>query len=84
MCMSRTDLHRKIKYYTGLSTTAYIRQIRLEYAAALLLKKPSWCIEHIAYEVGFNEVSYFTRRFREVFGVCPTKYRYCGGKLEHM
>lgn len=84
MCMSRTDLHRKIKDATGLSTTAYVRQMRLECAAKLLLTCPECSIEQIAQKTGFNDSSYFTRRFKEVFGVCPSAYRQCYGNLEHM
>ncbi len=84
MFMSRTDLHRKIKDTTGLSTTAYVRQMRLERAAKLLLTCPECSIEQIARKTGFNDSSYFTRRFKEVFGVCPATYRRCHGNLEHM
>lgn len=73
--MSRTDLHRKIKLYAGMSITAYIRKIRLEKASYLLLDKPEICVSCIMHDTGFNHPSYFTKRFKEMFGMCPNSYR---------
>lgn len=84
MCMSRTNLHRKIKEATGLSTTAYVRRARLECATKLLLIYPECSVEQIAQMAGFNDSSYFNRRFKEVFGVCPSTYRRHYNILEHM
>jgi AraC-like DNA-binding protein len=81
--MSRSDLHRKLKAATGMSATAYIRYLRLRKAAHLLLEQPEACILGIALEVGFNDHSYFTKRFREVFGVCPADFRTAQQILEH-
>lgn len=78
--MSRTDLHRKLGGSVGMSTTAYIRRKRLEKAAELLKEQPDWSIYQVALEVGFDNQSYFTRRFKEVFGRCPGAWR---GDLEH-
>lgn len=82
--MSRSSLHRKLKAATGMSATAYIRYLRLHKAAQLLLEQPEACILGIALEVGFNNHSYFTKRFREVFGVCPGEYRERSGDLGHL
>jgi AraC-like DNA-binding protein len=73
--MSRTDLHRKITLYAGMSITAYIRKVRLEKASYLLLDKPETCVSCIMLDTGFNHPSYFTKRFKEMFGVCPNSYR---------
>ncbi|NUN99688.1 MAG: helix-turn-helix transcriptional regulator [Saprospiraceae bacterium] len=75
VCMSRSDLHRKLKKTTGMSATAYIRYLRLQKAAAFLLERPNWSVFDVAFEVGFNDHSYFTKRFREVYGVCPGDFR---------
>ncbi len=82
--MSRSDLHRKLKLATGMSATEYIRYLRVHRAAQLLLEQPDVCIVGIALEVGFNNHSYFTKRFREVFGVCPKEYRERKGDLGHL
>lgn len=73
--MSRTNLHRKLTERTGLSASAYVRHIRVQYAKDLLLLHPDWCVCHVAYEVGFNTPSYFTRVFKEIYGVGPGAFR---------
>ena len=73
--MSRTDLHRKLDIAVGMSATEYIRYIRLNKAAQLLVLEREWSVYQICMEVGFNDQSYFTRRFRELFGVCPLTFR---------
>ena len=71
--MSRTQLHRKLKALTGQSATEFIRSIRL-YRAADLLKQQAGSVAEIAYMVGFNSQAYFTRCFREQFGMSPKAY----------
>jgi AraC-like DNA-binding protein len=73
--MSRTDLHRKLGRTVGMSTTKYVRQIRLRRAAELLTKHPEWCVYEVALEVGFNNQSYFTKKFKQAFGCCPGEWR---------
>lgn len=82
LAMSRTNLHLKIVRLCGMSTTGYIRHIRLHKAATLLLEKREWSVYQVAQEVGFNSQSYFTKRFHEKFGVCPLMWR--EQKLEHL
>ncbi len=83
VAMSRSDLHRKLDRTVGMSATAYLRYVRLQQAAKLLLHQPTWGIYKVALEVGFSSQSYFTRRFREVFGCCPAKWRERSVNLEH-
>jgi AraC-like DNA-binding protein len=73
--MSRTDLHRKITLYAGMSITAYIRKMRLEKASCLLRDRPEICVSSIMRDTGFSHHSYFTKRFKEMFGMCPDSYR---------
>ena len=73
--MSRTDLHRKMVGKVGMSTTEYIRHVRIQHAALLLVNQPDWPLSHIAYEVGFTSQSYFTRTFIDMFRMCPSVYR---------
>ncbi|MEO1259683.1 MAG: helix-turn-helix domain-containing protein [Bacteroidota bacterium] len=82
--MSRSDLHRKLTKATGLSATAYIRLVRLRRAADLLWQHPEWGIYQVALEVGFGNQSYFSRRFKEVFGVSPVDWRASQRDMEHM
>ena len=71
--MSRMHLSRKLKIITGLTPGTLIRNIRLEKAAELLLKK-SGNITEIANSVGISNPSNFTKSFRNYFGVSPKGY----------
>lgn len=71
--ISRMQLHRKLKSLFGVSATEFIRNERLKNAAELL-KKGNGNISEIAYSVGFNEISYFSRCFKDYFGCTPTEY----------
>ncbi|MCX7986454.1 MAG: response regulator [Bacteroidales bacterium] len=71
--ISTTHLYRKIKALTGLSTNDLIRKIRLKKAAMLLLQGQG-NVSQVMYEVGFNNSSYFARRFQEEFGMTPSEY----------
>ncbi|MCL4704711.1 response regulator [bacterium] len=71
--MSRSTLNRKLRALTGLSTNVFIRTLRLKRAAQLLEKKSATIVE-IAYEVGFNNPSYFAECFRQQFGKPPSEY----------
>lgn len=52
-----------------------IRRRRLEAGARLLQERADVTIGEVAYAVGFNSQSYFSRSFREAFGVPPSQYR---------
>ena len=72
--MSRAQLHRKLHGLIGLSTTAFIRLLRLKQAARLLKKKDRPIIE-IAYMVGFNNLNYFNKCFKKQFSITPREFR---------
>ena len=71
--ISRAHLHRRLKALTMQSATEFIRTIRLKRAAELLNLKTA-SVSEIAYTTGFNNLSYFTRCFKEEFGVVPSEY----------
>lgn len=71
--MSRMQLHRKLKSLLGVSATEFLRNERLK-TAIVLLEKGNGNISEIAYSVGFNDVSYFSKCFKEVYNVTPTDY----------
>ena len=73
LSVSRSTFFRKISSITGHSPTQFIRSIRLKYAAELLLKKDV-PIKEIAYMSGFNSTSYFSKTFREHYGMTPNEY----------
>lgn len=74
MGMSRMQLHRKLKSLLGVSTTEFLRKERIKMAATLL-KKANVTIAEIAYAVGFNDVSYFIRCFKEIYYCTPSEYQ---------
>lgn len=55
--------------------TNYIQQLRLEYAAQLLVEQPKRSIVQIATDSGFSSHKYFTDRFRQYFSMTPTEFR---------
>ena len=71
--ISRAQLHRKMKELTGLSTSEFIRNIRLEQAARLL-KEQKINVTQVAYTVGFSNLAHFSTIFRKHFGVAPSEY----------
>lgn len=71
--VSRTQLHRKMKELTGLSTAEFIRNIRLEQAARLLKEKRA-NISQVAYTLGFTNTAHFSKVFKQHFGVPPSEY----------
>lgn len=74
MCMSRTQLNRKIRSIADYTATSYILQIRMEKAKRLLASTEQ-AIGDIATTCGFEDTSYFTRVFKQMFNVTPSQYR---------
>jgi signal transduction histidine kinase/DNA-binding response OmpR family regulator len=70
MGLSRVQLYRKIKALTGSSPVELIRITRLK-RAERLLKSGGKNISEVSYEVGFSSPSYFTKCYKEYFGVLP-------------
>lgn len=73
MNLSRTQLFRKFKALLDTSPSEFINDIRLQRAAELIRSK-SDALAQISYAVGYNEQSYFAKRFRKKFGMSPSEY----------
>lgn len=71
--LSRSQLHRKITSLTNQSTTGFIKVIRIKRAAQLLAQKAG-NVSEIMYMVGFNNLSYFAKSFKEVYQITPSEY----------
>ncbi|MDR0938291.1 MAG: response regulator [Mediterranea sp.] len=71
--ISRVHLHRKLKELTNQSTRDFIRNIRLQQAAALLAEKHH-NITEVATMTGFTNVAYFSTAFKDMYGESPTAY----------
>lgn len=74
MMVSKTQLHRKMKALTGMSPGEYIRNYRLKRAAQIIADHGD-NITQIAYAVGFSNLSYFAKCFKELYGVAPSGYK---------
>ena len=72
--MSRMNLYRKLQSLTGQSPSGFVRTIRLKKAAALLAGH-GLTVAEVADRVGFSTPSYFSKCFKEMFGVLPTDYK---------
>jgi signal transduction histidine kinase/ligand-binding sensor domain-containing protein/DNA-binding response OmpR family regulator len=72
--LGRTRLYAKIKGITGQTPNEFILSARLKKAADMLIEQPEFNVSEIAYAVGFSTPRYFSRCFREHFGVSPSKY----------
>lgn len=73
MGMSRSNLYLKLKEITGLSSSEFIRSVRLK-RAVQLLKKSDMSVKEIMYMTGFNTASYFSKCFKKQYGVVPSEY----------
>lgn len=74
MCMSRMSLYRKLQRTTGQTPTEFVRMVRL-HAAAEMLRTDGMPVSEVASRSGFSSPSYFTKCFKEAFGVLPGEYR---------
>lgn len=71
--MTRMNLYRKLQSITGNTPSDFIKSIRLK-RAAQLLQGSRLTMAEVADRVGFSSASYFTKCFKEMFGVTPTQY----------
>jgi len=72
--MSRVHLYKRLKQITGKTPIEFIRVLRLK-RAAQLLRESQLNISEIAYRCGFNNPKYFSKYFKEEFGVLPSVYQ---------
>ncbi|HUX40442.1 MAG TPA: helix-turn-helix domain-containing protein [Rectinemataceae bacterium] len=79
--MSKSHFCRVFKRNTGLTYLEYVHSIRINNAKKLLIQTRLY-IDDICYECGFNNVSFFNRKFKELTGMTPQQYKmtYAGHK----
>ena len=77
--MSRVHLYKKLLQITGKTPIEFIRIIRLK-RAAQLLRESQQNVSEVAYQVGFNNPKYFSKYFKDEFGVLPSVYQEKEGK----
>ncbi len=73
MCMSRVHLYRKLKALTDLSVSDFVKTARLKLASKLIGEN-KLTIKEAAYTVGFKDPKYFSKCFKQQFGLKPSEY----------
>ena len=73
--MGESQLKRKIQDLTGKNVVAYIAHLRMEKAMRMLQTRPDLLIGDIADQCGYADVAYFSRVFRQHYGMTPTQAR---------
>ncbi len=73
MSTSKSTLHRKLKSLTGLSPGEFIRSVRMKHSLQMLANNIG-NISEIAYSVGFGDPKYFSRCFKNEFGITPKEW----------
>ena len=72
--ISPYHLHRTFKRLVGCTPNEYIRKIRLDQTATLLVKT-DWPVSKIADQVGFKNIAWFSTLFQKQYGMSPAEYR---------
>nr|WP_315397697.1 helix-turn-helix transcriptional regulator [uncultured Duganella sp.] len=73
--VNRNKINDILKAEFGLTFSAYLNKLRLTEAARLLAEKETAAVAEIAYSVGYSNVSYFNKLFKEEYGCTPKAFR---------
>lgn len=73
LSMSRPVLYRKLKQLTDLSVIELINILRLKKAAQHLMQRHAK-VSQVAYQIGFSDPKYFSKTFKNYFGMSPTEF----------
>jgi signal transduction histidine kinase/DNA-binding response OmpR family regulator len=71
--ISKVQLYRKFRAISDMTVKEFIRTLRIK-RAGQLIKKTDFNISEVAYKVGFKEVNYFRKCFKEFYGINPSEY----------
>lgn len=74
MLMSRTVFFKKMKSLTGLAPIEFIREVKIKYAAQMIVSK-NYTIKEISFMIGIADTKYFTKWFKTIMGMTPSEYR---------
>lgn len=72
---NRNKVNEVLKTELGMTFTSYLNKLRLTQAARLLSEKGGATVSEIAYSVGYSNVSYFNKLFKEEYGCTPKSFR---------
>lgn len=81
-CLSESEFSRCFKKENGITFSEYLMNWRMQRARDLLTD-PTTQVKNVAFEVGFNDVSYFARAFRHHTGITPSLYQRKSGFAYH-
>jgi len=73
--MSESRFSRFFRRATGNTFVDFVNRVRINRACQLLMESDRY-ITQICYDVGFNNVANFNRRFREIKGMTPSEFRH--------
>jgi len=79
MAVSRSVFFKKLKMLTGLAPIEFIKEMRVK-RAAKLIETGEYNMTQISYQVGINDPRYFSKCFKQKFGMTPTEYKDSLGK----
>ena len=70
--LTESQLSRRLNFMINIPTGGFIRTVRINHAANLLLQKMS--VEDVAFEVGYRSAANFCRSFKQIYGCSPSKF----------
>lgn len=73
--LSTGHLSRLFKEKVGIHFSDFVSQVKFEKATQLLISAPSTKVSDIADQLGYSNLTYFTKLFKEKYGMTPTQYR---------
>lgn len=74
MNLGKSKFYTKIKSITGQTPNEFILSVRLKKAAFYMMAGEDLTISEVAYKVGYNDPRYFSKSFRQFYGVSPSQY----------
>jgi AraC-like DNA-binding protein len=74
LSLSRKQLRTRVMTLTGLTPVAYVLQVRLNYARRMIVSEDT-SLTTIASKCGFQNLSHFSKAFKQQFGVSPLQFR---------
>lgn len=74
MNLSRSSLYRRIKELTGFKAIDFLKKVRLQYAAKLLINQ-EYTVNEVAWRSGYSDAKYFSKCFLKEYGIVPSKFK---------
>ncbi|MCC8155300.1 MAG: response regulator, partial [Tannerellaceae bacterium] len=74
LAVSRSVFFKKLKALTGLAPVEFIKEVRIKRAASLI-EENEYTMTQISYMVGINDSRYFSKCFKQIYGMTPTEYK---------